>query len=360
MDILVMNTNFEYVGVIDTYKSLIWTDRYNSYGDFELYIPVDPKMLSYLKEDYYLYITDSEHCMIVEDIDISSDSESGSFATITGRSLEAILERRIVWGQKIINGNLQNGIKTLLNESFISPSISERKVDNFIFLESEDSSITGLTIDAEYTGEDLYSVVTSVCSEHDIGFKIVLNDDNQFVFSFYSGTDRSYAQTENPYVVFSPKFENIINSNYYTSKSKYRNVTLVAGEGEEYRYRQTVVVGTASGIDRREVFTDASGVQQDSEEATLSNAEYLEVLKSEGSKKLTEHKINTAFEGEVDSSQTYTYGKDFYIGDIVQIANEYGHEGRVYISELIISHSEESFSIYPTFTKVEEKEDESE
>ena len=359
MDILVMNTNFEYVAIVDSYKSLIWTDRFKRCGDFELYVPIDSKALECLKEDYYLYTSESEHLMVIEDIAINTEAEDGSFMTVTGRSLELILERRIVWGQKILNGNLQNGIKTLLTESFISPSIPERKVDNFVFLESDDPKIKDLTLEAEYTGNDLYSIVTSICDEHDIGFKIVLNDAKQFVFSLYSGTDRSYNQTDNPYVVFSPKFENIINSNYYTSKANYRNVTLVAGEGDEYRYRQTVTVGSASGIDRREVFTDAGSVQQDSEEATLSNAEYLDVLRTEGSKKLTEHKINTAFEGEVDATQMYKYGEDFFIGDIVQLANEYGHEGRVYISELIISHSEDSFSIYPTFTKVEEKEDES-
>ena len=359
MDILVKDTNFNNVAVIDTYKSLIWTDRYNQCGDFELHLPVRQEFLESLKEDNYLQIKDSEHAMIVQDISVDSDAEEGNSLTITGKSLETILERRIVWGQKIITGNLQDGLETLFNEAIISPTIPERKIDNFIFLKSDDPRITELTIDAEYTGDDLYTIVTNICVEHNIGFKLVLNDDNRFVFSLYSGEDRSYNQTENPYVVFSPKFENIINSNYYTSKANYRNVTLVAGEGDEYRYRQTVVVGSASGLDRREIFTDASSVQQDSEEATLSNAEYLSVLETEGSKTLNDHKISSAFEGEVETTQTYKFGKDYFVGDTVQIANEYGHEGTAYISELIISHSETGVSIYPTFTKVEEKEDES-
>ncbi len=54
----------------------------------------------------------------------------------------------------------------------------------------------------------------------------------QFVFELYAGFDRSYDQTENPYVIFSPKFENIINSNYIESKASLKTVTLVGGEGE--------------------------------------------------------------------------------------------------------------------------------
>ena len=36
MEILVLNTNFESVYIIDSCISMIWTDRYNEYGDFEI------------------------------------------------------------------------------------------------------------------------------------------------------------------------------------------------------------------------------------------------------------------------------------------------------------------------------------
>lgn len=354
MDIFVLNTNFEPVAIVDTFESMIWTDRYNAYGDFELYLPMDSDMLEYLKEDYYLWIKESDHCMIIEDISITSDVENGNYLTITGRSLESLLERRIVWGQKVLTGNLQDAIETLLNESIISPSITERKIDNFIFQESTDTKITGLTIDAQFTGDNLYSVVKSLCEENNIGFRILLNDTNQFVFSLYSGVDRSYAQTENPYVVFSPNFENIINSNYYSSKANLKNVTLVAGEGEGTS-RKTAIIGSESGINRRELFTDARDISSDTESGTLTDAEYTAKLEARGSKKLTEYTAKTAFEGKVEANQLFKYGEDFFIGDIVQIANEYGHEGAAYISELIISQNKEEISIYPTFEMIKEK-----
>ena len=36
VDVYVLNTDFQIVGVIDVYESFIWTDRFYSYGDFEL------------------------------------------------------------------------------------------------------------------------------------------------------------------------------------------------------------------------------------------------------------------------------------------------------------------------------------
>ena len=228
MELLVLNTDFKSIAVIDTYESMIWTDRYNSYGDFEIFFAMDTQLLQYLKEDYYLWLKDSEHCMIIEDIKINADTEEGNHLIVTGRSLESILERRIIWGQRIFNGNLQNGIQTMLNECIISPSIADRKISNFVFVPSADPKITSLKIDNQYTGDCLYDVIKGLCEENNIGFKIVLTDENKFAFSLYAGVDRSYEQTENPYVVFSPNFENIINSNYYSSRASFRNVPLVA------------------------------------------------------------------------------------------------------------------------------------
>ena len=351
MELLVLNTDFESIAVIDTYESMIWTDRYNAYGDFEIYFAMDESLLQYLKEDYYLWLKDSEHCMIIESIKINADTEEGNHLIVTGRSLESILERRIIWGQRIFTGSLQNAVQTMVKENIISPSIADRKIANFIFVPSTDSKVTELKIDKQYTGDDLYTVIKGLCEEHNLGFKIVLTDENQFAFSLYAGVDRSYDQTENPYVVFSPNFENIINSNYYSSKTNFRNVTLVAGEGEGAS-RRTTVVGSGSGLDRRELFTDARDISSDTEDGTLSDADYLTQLKTRGEKNLADHIIATAFEGEVEVTRLFKYGEDFFIGDIVQIANEYGNEGSAYISELVISNSEEGLSIYPTFKTI--------
>lgn len=277
--------------------------------------------------------------------------------TVTGRSLESLLERRIVWGQKIVTGNLQEAIRTLLNESIISPAISDRRISNFIFEMSTDPKITKLKIDTQFTGDDLYTVITKQCEANDIGFRIRLNDQNQFVFSLYSGVDRSYLQIENPYVIFSPDFENIINSNYFTSKVNLKNVTLVAGEGEGAA-RKTAIVGSGSGLNRRELFTDARDISSDVEGGTLSPAVYTAQLEARGREKLAEHTSKTAFEGEVEATRLFKYGEDFFIGDIVQVANEYGHEGRAYISELIISQSKDGIFVYPTFQTIQEEGEE--
>lgn len=355
MDVYVLNKNFETTIVLDTYKSLIWTDRYNTYGDVELYLPMNMRVYNNIEKDFYLYYKESDHIMIVEELYIESDSEDGDYLVVTGKSLESILLRRVVWGQRTMVGSLQDQLLELLNDSIISPQNTKRKISNFVFVKSTDERIVSLTIDSQYTGETLYEVITSQCTANKLGFKISLNDDNQFVCSLYYGTNRTYEQDVVPYVVFSPNFDNVINSKYLTSNSNYKNVTLVGGEGEGTE--QTMVeVGDCIGLYRREIFTNASNVSSDDDAGKLTDEEYVALLTSKGNELLAEHIVNTAFEAEVDSSRLFIYGRDFFMGDIVQMADSYGNEGVYYIPELIISQNEGGYYMYPTFEKYEESE----
>lgn len=349
MDIMVLNTNLDAVSIIDEYESFIWTDRYYKYGDFELYTAMRDGLLEFIKQDFYLQSRESEHVMIIEKIQITSDVEDGNHVTVTGRSLESILDRRIVWGQKTLNGNLQNGIQALLNENVISPSDNSRRISNFIFKASTDPAIISLKIEAQYTGDNLYDVIQKICEERGIGFKITLNENKQFVFELYAGTDRSYDQTEQPYVIFSPKFENIINSNYIESKSSLKNITLIGGEGEGAARKYTTV-GNGSGLARRELFTDARDISSDvGDGVILSDSEYTAQLQQRGKEKLAENTDIVSFEGQVETTIMFRYGEDFFNGDVVQIANEYGHETKARILEIVMSEDKDGTSVYPTF-----------
>lgn len=270
MNLYILGKDLEVESVVDSYKSLIWTDRYNAYGDFELYTAVNEEILKKLPQDYYLSRDDSEHVMIVESLLIKSDVEEGQMLTVTGRSLESILDRRIIWGQKELSGNLQNGIEELLYDNIIQPANEKRKIDNFVFEPSDDPDITKLEFEAQYTGDSLYDVISSICSEKSIGFKVTLNEYKQFVFRLYSGIDRSYDQTKRPYVMFSPNFDNLISGNYVESKANMKNATLVGGEGEGSS-RRYLAVGNPSGLERRETFTDARDVSSDINEDISGN-----------------------------------------------------------------------------------------
>lgn len=275
MELLVLDTNLVAVDVMDRYDSLIWTDRYDQYGDFELQIPMSSGLLYVLQQNFYIYSVQSNHIMIIEKLEIDSDIEDGNKLLVSGRSLESILDRRIIWGQKTYSGNLQDAIESMINDAFINPpaSLADRKISNFIFKKSADERITKLTIDAQYSGDNLYDVIYNLCNDNGIGYRITLNDEDKFVFELYIGEDRSYDQDVLPYVIFSKKFDNMEDSNFLQDNTDYKNAVLVGGEGEGSLRKYKTVIETSSsdktGLNRRETFVSATDVSSSKEDTKV-------------------------------------------------------------------------------------------
>lgn len=355
MEALVLNTDFETVASLDVFKSFVWTDRYNSCGDFEIYISPNSNTLPYLTCDNYLVFNESEHTMIIESWQTDSKYNETTYFVIKGRSLESILDRRIVWTDTILTGNLQEGIKKLLTDNIISPANESRKISNFIFEESDDEYIKSLEIDARYYGEDLLEAISSLCSSHDIGFKITLSKDNKFVFKLYRGLDHSLNQEENDYIEFSPNFDNLTSSNFFESMTTLKTATLVSADKDI----EVKADGyeDANGLNRRELFTNASQLTQsyyvDGQEYTVPNSTYETELREAGTNELSNNKKTSLLDGTIDTiNPQYKYGEDFFIGDIVQIQNEYGIGSSSRIIEIIFSQDETGYSVSPTFSSI--------
>ena len=128
----------------------------------------------------------------------------------------------------------------------------------------------------------------------------------------------------------------------------------IGGEGEGAARKYTTV-GSGVGLNRREAFTDARDISSDvGDGVILTNAEYTAKLQQRGKEKLIENPEVISFEGQVETTLMFKYGEDFFNGDVVQIANEYGHETKARILEIVMSEDEEGISVYPTFKTTEE------
>lgn len=343
MEIYILNKNLEEVYVIDAYKSVIWTTRYYTFGDFELYIPASEELLDYIQEDYYVTRNDDESVMVIEKIEIKTDIEDGDFYIITGSSLESILARRIVWAQTNISAaNPVTGINRLITENAISPSNASRTIDKLEV--AEPITITG-PLDCQFTGTNLSDAVTAICKQFKIGFKIRIVN-NKFVCSCYKGS------TVN--VIFSPEFDNLVSSDYIYDSSEYRNIALVAGEGEGSNRKTSTVYNTSyepEDLDRREMFIDARDINSNNGE--IPAAQYIDKLNQRGYEKLAENKSNIKFENEIIPNLTYIYKQDYNLGDIVTLMNGYGITINPRITEIIENWDDNGYTIIPTFEEEE-------
>lgn len=371
-DLYILNEKFETHAIVDTYKSLIWTERYYEAGDFELVVPASKQALDIFKDGYYIYFpgmtegvtTVHNQICIIEKREIAADVESGNLLTVSGRDVLAYLDRRIIWKQTNIKGKLVDGIRTLLNDNVIAPSDSNRKMP-ITWLNPASSVISGYTIDAQYLGENLYDTLVTLAKSYHVGlemFPLLEDRKGTFDFMLYIGTDRSYNQTANPYVIFSPQFDNLINANWINGSADWKNTALVGGEEDDNKNRKYVAVADNgsyySGFNRREIFTDASSVSSKIEgtDKTMSASEYNQKLTQAGKDDLADHQIDTSFEGKAETTRMFRYNVDFYMGDIVEVADAYGNETASRITEFVYSEDEGGTDSYPTFTSLDKKE----
>lgn len=350
VDIKLLDESLEPIGILDRYESLIWNVKYCGYGDFEIYTSVVDEDLKTLTSSAYISISESDRLMIVEEITIKTSVEDGNFITVTGRSLESLLGRRVVWRITTLKGSLNESIKKLLLENVISPTDLSRKIDRIKYEDTEDQSIINMVVDKQLTGSNLYDAIVHICENEGLGFKIEVTSDYSFIFSLYNGVDRSLDQSELPYVVFSPDFDNLINTDYRDSVINMRNVAYVAGEDQGVD-RIIESVGNSAGIDRRELFVDARDLQSTDENGnSISISEYRRNLESRGIDELINYEHEKDFEGELEDTHTFIFEKDYQLGDLVQVVNEYGIDATARVSEITRVVDAEGYRLLPTFS----------
>lgn len=367
MEFMVLDKNYEAIAMIDTFTSAIWTVRYDKCGDFELYTPARLDYLKSMQIGNYLWNRDSDRLMVIETIEIETDAEKGPQLIVTGRSLESILDRRIIVSSNIFSGTLPAVISSILSKEVISPG-SNRAIPNFRYKETSDARITSIA-GLEFTarGENVYDIICSLCQQYKIGWRILPYGSGGFEFELYMGVDRSYNQNDIPYVVFSPSFENLLNSNYIKSYKAYKNAVYAVGTYQEeividsqttYEEAEVTAWGYSetsepTGLARREMFIDNGGINDGEQGGSATS--WNKINKEKGLTELGQHQTTTAFEGNLEATRQYVYQEDFNIGDIVQVANEFDITGTVYISEVVMSQDANGISITPTFTSTEDE-----
>lgn len=349
MDIYVLDRSLAFTGIVDEYSSVIWTTRYFTPGDFELYLPASCENIALLQKDFYLCREEDidgekyRNVMIIENIRLRTDIENGNDMTVSGKCLKSLLSRRVIWNQTNIYGNLETGIRKILTENVVSPEISERRIADFTLGKAKGFADR---VDIQVTGGEVSAFLKEVCTAYGIGWDIYI-ENRKFVFDLYKGADRSYNQMENPYVIFSPEYDNLLESDYVYAKERYKNVALVAGEGEGSGRAKTTV-GDASGLDRYEMFVDARDVSSNNGE--IAPEQYALLLSERGQEKLSGFMETVNFEGQIETQAGFFLNRDYFLGDIVEVVNEYGIETAPRIIEIIDCDDNTGRTVIPAFS----------
>ena len=298
MVITALDTSFNAVAVIEAYRSFIWTERYEDIGDFELYVPASAPYLDKLRNDFYIMCSESPirearidedpgglqtskliKLMIIEKIEYKTDLEDGNSVLISGRSLESILERRIVWkedgsiteinrdaiyksgaylnpeweGDTTSSIPIEHAIGYLIHLNIAYGASANRKIENFLMYYNVDDELHPDTRIREasirpcsYRGNTLYDVIRDICKQCEVSFNVRWNSSPNsqgyecFVLYLYKGNSHLSSQSANGYVCFSTEFDNLLSSDNSLDMSTYKTMAYYLGKGEQWSVKSYV------------------------------------------------------------------------------------------------------------------------
>lgn len=415
---IVSSREFVPVYTISLYTSLEWVERYDNYSEFKLQMLFNQKIYSQLRVGYYCNIYDSDVTMILEKIDIQFDNEGMLLIEISGRSIDMLVYRRIIWGEwdtKIeeskdgksfsymvqrfnsrkltklnrANEDYMEGIirppeyapepdpdtsrnmlevmQELFEKNIVNPEDKKRKIPGLIFKVPDDKAIAELRVDVAGYGDNLWVVFQDFCKFYQLGFKATVDFDKQEIYyTIYNGINRSYDQTTNPYVIFSTEYGNLANARYVLDTKGMETMVLVRGPevtkvdewGNELdedgniadktgkdpvKERSLISVGLhdVEGIDRREVFID-------------HGEDVLESMTNAAMKELSEANELDLLDAELDNRRKFVYGRDYYVGDIVEVRAPFGLDMTARVTEFMRCWDDTGYSEVPTFEIMEE------
>ena len=326
----ILDENRQIIDVIRSYESCLWTRKYYDVGGCVLVLAPTTELVNmFIHEAKYIAREDDTMICEIKKMNISLDNTNNTYKmTITALGSETLLNQRIVWNQTNITDTAEMFMRKLVLDNIINPGLIARRID-FVVL----GAIKGYTdtLTKQVTYDELLPVIIEVCKTYDMGFRLVRLSNNNLAFEVYRGVDRSQSQTENSYVTFSRLYNNLESFDWEVDFSAYKNVALVGGEGEGTA-RKRAVVGDTSGIERFETFVDSQSVS--SENGTITNSEYNEMLIEAGKNDLATKVATQTFAAKVDVSQ-YEYKVDFDLGDKVTIEGEFGLSFDAKIIEVI-------------------------
>lgn len=345
--------------VFDQFESLIWTERFQSAGDFQLVMPSNSINQNIFQPGTLLALNESFRCMRVDTIEDGVNSEGEAMLEISGQSIETMMQDRVAFNAKtgltahpkwVLTGSTPFTTAEKIFEDICRDGINDPD-DIIPFLAGIDlfpvDTIQGPdeAITLEIEPQSVYDAVKGVCELYDFGFRLCRNFDNsQLVFDIYTGVDRTSQQVNRPAVIFSPELENLQNTKELTSTNGFKNIAWVYSP---VGFAEVVALGvdpSVVGFERHVLVVRADDITSTDPPTALAQ------MIQRGNEELSKHRTFGAFDGEVSQYSQYKYGVDYNLGDLVETRNSAGLLNFMRVTEQIFVSDEEGDRSYPTFS----------
>jgi hypothetical protein len=348
--------------LFEDHESLIWTDRFSGYGDIELHIASTRRTRALLKTDTLLATDVSNRVMKIENVEDANDEQNRRTLTVKGRSLETILYDRVAkeslsdlttspkW---TITGMTPSAIaRKIFHDICVTGVLSVHDVIPFInegsFTEYSNIPESPDIVSVDIDPTTVYEATAQLAEIWNFGFRLLRQGDMSALwYDIYTGSDRTTGQTILPAVVFSPELDNLQNTKGLISTEGAKNVAYVySPAGFEMVYAPEVDVDV-DGFDRRVLVVKADDI---TDEAYPDPGDLTAALIQRGTEELTKARTFQAFDGEISQTSQYKPGRDYNLGDLIEMRDNDGVTNEMRVTEIIYASDTEGERSYPTLT----------
>lgn len=363
----IRDTSRNFVGIIDTAKSVIWHSVWYGVGDFEIYAQATENHLNLLRQGYYVTRPNDENIGIIEKVEITFSDQDGLMIIASGRFAKSILDRRLIYQLSgtsnkatILTGNVESAARALVANNMISCTFDTKRNVAFVAL-GEHSGSTVIIVDddgdpaqKQVSYKNLLEYTDELLQEYEMSAKIVFDEETKnLLYVCESGNDRTIG---NPYgneqIIFSREYDNLTESDYIADNSLEKNAALIGGEGEGIERFYATIIGSQRGLNRREMWVDASSISKkytddQDQEHTYTNAQYRAMLVAEGKQEMSEYVATESFSGTINVTfGMWQLNRDFKLGDLVTVQdNTIGKYADVRILEVTEVQDENGYTV---------------
>lgn len=348
----VIDTDFKFYGEVAKYESLQITHKLYGVGEIELHINRHMHNADLLQQDRIVFIEeeyDTPFQILHREIALDENGKATENWLIKAIPLKAWLADRICIPPNgktndNITADAETVMKTFVDHNAFNPSNPKRAIPRLAIAPNQKR---GPTIKRGPRFDTLSEELETIGTLTGVGWNISIDIENKcFVFDVIEGADRTATQRQRPPVVFSPEFKTLQTLEYTESKLDYKNVAIVAGQGEGTERKVITLNDDLSGLERKEVYVDARDIADtEQRETTVTNTEEDEEgnvtttesttteevprpeseivadLTDRGNEKLAEYEQTLFFSGQIQTGR-FKYGIDWFLGDIVTLQHK--------------------------------------
>ena len=356
MEAYILDDKLRRIDVIDQFESLIWAERYSAAGDFQMQVRSTVEMKQKLAAGTRLVTNETDRIMVVENAADEIDSTGKKLLKVKGPELVSILNDRVATAALVgqtnttkweVNDKPGNVCRYVFDQICRNGLLNASDVIPFLHTGSLYPASTiaepAASVDMLLDLATVYDTIKKICDAYNLGFRLTNNlDQTQLYFDIYSGDDRTTLQTVLPAVVFGPGMDNMTDISEVSDITSYKNVAYVFSQNGAQTVYADGTDSSVSGLDRRVLMVSATDITDAA--GTVLNSK----LQQRGKDELAKHRRTQALDGTVTKYNSYKYGVDYRLGDLVEMRNSDGAINIMRVTEHISSSDINGDASYPT------------